>query len=154
MQMAYGVRQGHVEGFRSKKEENISSRAVYVQDCSSGTKKNAEIILPRIIYTSLRKSCPMLLGGLSQKDENSDTHRNESLTFLDRVAILSRRRSRIQWVGFLHEGHGPQCKKCMGTLDPRCFPAGTWILPTLKFSSKSMRLKSLGVCVLRELVPP
>ena len=67
MQMAYGVRQGHVEGFRSKKEENISSRAVYVQDCSSGTKKNAEIILPRIIYTSLRKSCPMLLGGLPQK---------------------------------------------------------------------------------------
>ena len=67
MQMAYGVRQGHVEGFRSKKEENISSRAVYVQDCSSGTKKNAEIILPRIIYTFLRKSCPILLGGFPQK---------------------------------------------------------------------------------------
>ena len=79
MQMASGDGQGHVEGFRSKKEENISSRAVYVQECSSGTKKNAEIILPRIIYTSLRKSCPMLLGGLPQKDENSDTHRNESL---------------------------------------------------------------------------
>ena len=67
MQMAYGVRQGHVEEFRSKKEENISSRAVYVQEFSSGTKKNAEIILPRIICTSLRKSCPILLGGFPLK---------------------------------------------------------------------------------------
>ena len=67
MQMAYGVRQGHVEEFRSKKEENISSRAVYVQELSSGTKKNAEIILPRIICTSLRKSCPILLGGFPLK---------------------------------------------------------------------------------------
>ena len=82
MQMASGDGQGHVEGFRSKKEENISSRAVYVQEFSSGTKKNAEIILPRIIYTSLRKNCPILLGGLPQKDENSDTHRNESLWVL------------------------------------------------------------------------
>ena len=61
------VRQGHVEGFRSKKEENISSKADDVQELSSGTKKNAEIILPRIICTSLRKSCPILLGGFPLK---------------------------------------------------------------------------------------
>ena len=80
--MACGVGQGHVEEFRSKKEENISSRAVYVQEFSSGTKKNAEIILPRIICTSLRQSCPILLGA-SAKGENSDTHRNESLWVFD-----------------------------------------------------------------------
>ena len=67
MQMASGVRQGHVEGFRSKKEENISSKADNVQELSSGTKKNAEIIPPRIICTSLRKSCPVLLGGFPLK---------------------------------------------------------------------------------------
>ena len=50
-----------------KREENISSRAVYVQELSSGTKKNAEIILPRIICTSLRKSYPILLGGFPLK---------------------------------------------------------------------------------------
>ena len=83
----------------------------------------------------------------SAKSKGSYTQRhgyNENLTILDREPILSRSRSRIQWAGFSHEGHGPQCKKCMGTLDPRCFPAGTWILPTLKFLSKSMRLRSLG----------
>ena len=50
-----------------KKEENISSTADNVQELSSGTKKNAEIILPRIICTSLRKSCPILLGGFSKR---------------------------------------------------------------------------------------
>ena len=105
------------------------------------------------LYTT-EKELPNTTGRTSAKNENSDTHRNGNLTILDRVPILSRSRSRIQWAGFSHEGHGPQCKKCMGTLDPRCFPVGTWILPTLKFLSKSMRLKSLGACVLRELVPP
>ena len=144
MQMAYGVRQGHVEGFRSKKrgehfEQSCLCSGVFFRnqkECRNNSPKNH-------LYISEKES-PNTTRRTSAKSENSDTHRNESLTILDRVPILSRRRSRIQWVGFLHEGHGPQCKKCMGTLDPRCFPAGTWILPTLKFLSKSMRLRSLG----------
>ena len=93
------------------------------------------------------KGLPNTTGRTSAKSKGSDTQRhgyNENLTILDREPILSRSRSRIQWAGFSHEGHGPKCKKCMGTLNPRCFPAGTWILPTLKFLSKSMRLRSLG----------
>ena len=93
--------------------------------CRNNSSKNHLYITERGLPNSTERT--------SAKSENSDTHRNENLTILDRVPILSRRRSRIQWVGFLHEGHGPQCKKCMGTLDPRCLPAGTWILPTLKF---------------------
>ena len=95
------------------------------------------------LYIS-EKELPNTTRRTSAKSENSGTHRNENLTILDRVPILSRSMSRIQWAGFSHEGHGPKCKKCMGTLNPRCFPAGTWILPTLKFLSKSMRLRSLG----------
>ena len=41
-------------------------------------------------------------------------------------------------------GTVPNAKKCMGTPNPRCFPAGTWILPTLKSLSRFMRLRSLG----------
>ena len=103
------------------------------------------------------KGLPNTTGRTSAKSKSSSTQRNgcnENLTILDREPILSRSRSRIQWAGFSHEGHGPQCKKCMGILNPRCFPVGTWILPTLKFLSKSMRLKPLGACVLRELLPP
>ena len=29
---------------------------------------------------------------------------------------------------FFLDGHGTKYKKCMGTQNPRCFPAGTWIL--------------------------
>ena len=47
-------------------------------------------------------------------------------------------------LGFHMGGTVPNAKKCMGTPNPRCFPAGTWILPTLNFLSKFMRLKSLG----------
>ena len=46
--------------------------------------------------------------------------------------------------GFHVRGTVPKCKKCMGTLNPRCFPAAHGSCPTLKFLSKSMRLRSLG----------
>ena len=128
--MAYGVRRGHVEEFRAKKrgehfEQSCLCSGVFFRnqkECRNNSSKNH-------LYIS-EKELPNTTRRTSAKSENSDTHRNESLTILDRVPILSRRRSRIQWVGFLHEGHGPQCKKCMGTPDPRYFPAGTWILPT------------------------
>ena len=106
------------------------------KECRNNSSKNH-------LYIS-EKELPNTTRRTSAKSENSDTHRNENLTILDRVPILSRSRSRIQWAGFSHEGHGPQCKKCMGTLDPRCFPVGTWILPTLKSLSRFMRLRSLG----------
>ena len=78
------------------------------------------------------KGLPNTTGRTSAKSKGSDTQRhgyNENLTILDREPISSRSRSRIQWAGFSHEGHGTQMQKCMGTLNPRCFPAGTWILP-------------------------
>ena len=90
---------------------------------------------------------PNTTGRTSAKSKGPDIRRhgyNESLTILDRVLISSRSRSRIQWAGFSHGGHGPKCKKCMGTPNPRCFPVGTWILPTLKFLSRLMRLRPLG----------
>ena len=143
MQMACGGRQRHVEEFRSKRGEHFEPSClcsgVFFRNqkaCRNNSSKNH-------LYIT-EKGLPNTTGRTSAKSENSDTHRNENLTISDREPILSRSRSRIQWAGFSHEGHGPQCKKCMGTLAPRCFPAGTWILPTLKFLSKYMRLRSLG----------
>ena len=36
--------------------------------------------------------------------------------------------------GFHVRGTVPKCKKCMGTLNPKCFPADTWILLNPKIS--------------------
>ena len=153
MQSAYRGMQRHVEAFRSKKGGTFQAELSMFRSFFRNRRTCRNNSFKNYLYIT-EKGLPNTTGRTSAKSENSDTHRNESLTILDRVPILSRRRSRIQWVGFLHEGHGPQCKKCMGTLDPRCLPAAHGSCPTPKFSSKSMRPKSLGVCVLRELVPP
>ena len=144
MQRASRSRQRHAEEFRSKKRGTFQAELSMFRSffrsqraCRNNSFKNYSYIT--------EKGLPNTTGRASAKSKGSDTQRygyNENLTILDREPILSRSRSRIQW--FSHEGHGPQCKKCMGTLNPRCFPAGTWILPTLKFLSKSMRLRSLG----------
>ena len=46
--------------------------------------------------------------------------------------------------GFHVRGTVPKCKKCMGTLNPRCFRRAHGSCSTLKFLSKSMRLRALG----------
>ena len=47
-------------------------------------------------------------------------------------------------LGFHMRGTVPKCKKCMGTLNPRCFPAGTWILPNPKISVQIHETQSSG----------
>ena len=46
--------------------------------------------------------------------------------------------------GFHVRGTVPKCKKCMGTLNPKCFRRTHGSCSTLKFLSKSMRLRALG----------
>ena len=107
MQMAYGARQGHVEEFRSKKrgehfeQSCLCSGVIFrnQKECRNNSSKNH-------LYIS-KKELPNTTRRISAKGETSGTHRNENLTMLDRVPILSRSMSRIQWAGFSHEGHCP-----------------------------------------------
>ena len=73
------------------------------------------------------KGLPNTTGRTSAKSKGSDTQRhgyNENLTILDREPILSRSRSRIQWAGFSHEGHGTQMQKMHGHSKPQVFSCG------------------------------
>ena len=73
------------------------------------------------------KGLPNTTGRTSAKSKGPDTRRhgyNESLTILDRVLISSRSRSRIQWAGFSHGGHGPKCQKMHGHPKSQVFSCG------------------------------
>ena len=70
---------------------------------------------------------PNTTGRTSAKGQGPDIRRhgyNESLTILDRVLISSRSRSRIQWAGFSHGGHGPKCQKMHGHPKSQVFSCG------------------------------
>ena len=73
------------------------------------------------------KGLPNTTGRTSAKGQGPDIRRhgyNESLTILDRVLISSRSRSRIQWAGFSHGGHGPKCQKMHGHPKSQVFSCG------------------------------
>ena len=78
------------------------------------------------LYTT-EKELPNTTGRTSAKGQGPDIRRhgyNESLTILDRVLISSRSRSRIQWAGFSHGGHGPKCQKMHGHPKSQVFSCG------------------------------
>ena len=61
----------------------------------------------------------------NNKGSTTQRHRqDENLTILDRVHILIRSRSRIQWAGFSREGHGTQMQKMHGHSKPQVFSGG------------------------------
>ena len=136
MQMACGGRQRHVEEFRSKRGEHFEPSClcsgVFFRNqktCRNNSSKNH-------LYIT-EKGLPNTTGRTSAKSKGSDTQRhgyNENLTILDREPILIRSRSRIQWAGISHNGHGTQMQKMHGHSKPQVFPAGTWILPNPQIS--------------------
>ena len=61
----------------------------------------------------------------NSKGSTTQRHRQDgNLTILDRVPILIRSRSRIQWAGFSREGHGTQMQNMHGHSKPQVFPGG------------------------------
>ena len=61
----------------------------------------------------------------NNKGSTTQRHRqDENLTILDRVHILIRSRSRIQWAGFSREGHGTQMQQMHGHSKPQVFSGG------------------------------
>ena len=106
MQSAYRGMQRHAEEFRSKKGGTFQAELSMFRSFFRNRRTCRNNSFKNYLYIT-EKGLPNTTGRTSAKSENSDTHRNENLTILDRVPILSRSGSRIQWVGFSHEGHGP-----------------------------------------------
>ena len=95
----------------------------------------------------MRKGCPTLLGGLPLRvkvQTSGDMDIMKVSPFWTGCSYRAGVGAGSSGLGFHMGGTVPNAKKCMGTPNPRCFPAGTWILPTLKFLSRLMRLRSLG----------